>query len=145
MEIQQLSADNLSSLVELVLEMWPDCTFEEEFESYKSILTAKDEACYLIKEGEAFIAFIHVGMRNDYVEGAIEFPVAYIEAMYVKPHFQNSGVGRMLVKEAENWSREKGCRQIASDTEIKNAAAVSFHGKLGFEEVNRVVCFIKNL
>lgn len=145
MQIQQLSAENLSSLVALVLEMWPDCSFEEELESYRSILAAKNEACYLVKDGDAFIAFIHIGMRSDYVEGATECPVVYIEAMYVKPAFQKSGVGRMLVKQAETWSRQKGCTQIASDTEIDNAAAVSFHGKVGFEEVNRVVCFIKNL
>lgn len=145
MEIQQLSVGNLNSLVELVLELWPDCTLEEEFESYKSILAANNQACYLVKDGDAFIAFIHIGMRNDYVEGATESPVAYIEAMYVKPPSQKSGVGRMLVKEAETWSRQKGCRQIASDTEIDNPAAISFHSKLGFEEVNRVVCFIKNL
>lgn len=28
---------------------------------------------------------MHLSIRNDYIEGAIDLPVAYIEGIYVKP------------------------------------------------------------
>ena len=145
MEIQQLSIENLKHLVELVLELWPDCTFDEEYESYKNILSSENEICYLVKEQGIYIAFTHFTIRTDYVEGATEFPVAYIEALFVKPDYQKLGIGKKLVSAGENWGRQKGCTQLASDTELTNLIGIDFHKKIGFDEVNRIVCFIKNL
>lgn len=145
MEIQQLSTDNLTELINLVLELWDDCLFDEEYETYERILNSDNEICYLIKVQETYIAFIHLTIRTDYVEGATEFPVAYMEALYVKPDYQKLGIGKKLVHAGENWSRKKGCRQLASDTELTNSIAIDFHKNIGFEEVNRIVCFIKEL
>ena len=143
MKIQQLSSENLQYLLELVLELWTDCSFDEEYETYKSILNAKNEICYLLKEKGIYIAFMHLTVRTDYVEGATEFPVAYIEALYVKPNYQRRGIGKKLLDAGENWSRKKGCKEIASDAGLGNSNAIAFHKKFGFEEANRVVCFIK--
>ncbi len=145
MEIQQLSENNLDDLIDLVLELWPDCTLDEEYESYRQILSSGNETCYLIEEQGIYIAFIHLTLRTDYVEGATDFPVAYIEALYVKPDYQKLGVGKKLVSAGESWSRQKGCRQLASDTELTNLSAIDFHKSIGFDEVNRIVCFVKEL
>lgn len=145
MKIQQLSTESLNKLIELVLEFWPGCIFDEEFEAYKNVLSAENEIIYLVEEKGIYIAFIHLSLRTDYVEGATAFPVAYIEALYVKPDFQRLGIGKLLLDAGENWSKQKGCSQIASDTELNNINAIAFHNKLGFEEANRVICFIKKL
>ncbi|MVM36633.1 GNAT family N-acetyltransferase [Spirosoma sp. HMF3257] len=145
MEIQQLSENNLHEFVDLVLELWTDCAFEEEYENYKRILRLDNEICYLLKDQGIYIAFIHLTIRTDYVEGATEFPVAYIEALYVKPTYQKLGLGSKLVSAGENWSRQKGCGQLASDTELTNSIAIDFHKNIGFDEVNRIVCFVKKL
>lgn len=145
MQIQQLSKENLQYLIELVLELWPDCDFNEEYEVYKNIITSATEICYLAREEEQYIGFIHLTIRTDYVEGATEFPMAYIEALYVKPTYQRHGIGKLLLEAGENWARQKGCSQLASDTEINNSNAISFHQHTGFKEENRVVCFIKEI
>ncbi|GAB4016481.1 hypothetical protein GCM10028808_45060 [Spirosoma migulaei] len=145
MEIEQLSKANLTDLVRLVLELWTDCVFEEEYDNYERMLISDTEICYLIKEQETYIAFIHLTSRTDYVEGATDYPVAYIEALYVKPTYQQLGIGKKLVSAGENWSRQKGCKQLASDTELTNSSAIDFHKRIGFDEVNRIVCFVKEL
>jgi aminoglycoside 6'-N-acetyltransferase I len=145
MRIQQLSKDSLRYLIELVLELWPDCDFNEEYEVYKSIIISATEICYLVREEEQYIGFIHLTIRTDYVKGATELPVAYVEALYVKPTYQRHGIGKLLLEAGENWARQKGCKQLASDTKINNSNASSFHQKTGFKEVNRIVCFIKEV
>jgi aminoglycoside 6'-N-acetyltransferase I len=145
MEIQPLSSANLNALINLVLALWPECNFDEEYDFYKTISNAPNEVCYLIKENNDFLAFIHANIRTDYVEGADESPVAYIEALYVKPEYQNTGIGKSLVKAIEKWSLQKGCKEIASDTQLNNINAINFHKKIGFDEVNRIVCFIKKI
>ena len=49
------------------------------------------------------------------------------------------------MEECENWAREKGCREFASDCELSNTASLSFHLQLGFREQNRIICFKKDL
>ena len=145
MNIEILSKDNLKPLIELVLELWNDCLFDEELENYKNILDAENEICFIANNEGEYVAFIHLSIRNDYVEGATELPVAYIEGIYVKPEFQKKGIAKKLIDIAENWATTKGLKQIASDAELINVPGIDFHKKLGFIEVERVVCFIKNI
>ncbi len=145
MPIEPLSPQTLPELVTLVVALWPECSFEEEWESYQGLLTARDEICYLAKEGPDYIGFIHLTLRTDYVEGASHSPVAYVEGLYVKPEFQHQGIGRLLMRAGEDWAREKKCLEVASDTELDHTESLAFHQKLGFEEANRIVCLIKRL
>ena len=69
----------------------------------------------------------------------------YLEAWYVKPEFQGLGYGRELMRHAEDWAREGGFDELASDSEIGNTRSIEMHKHLGFEEVERVVCFLKRL
>lgn len=145
MTIEVISKDNIRQLTELVLEFWDNCSFDEELESYKSIIDSDNEICYIVREQENYIAFIHLNTRNDYVEGAQCLPIAYIEGIYVKPSYQKQGIAKELIKSAYNWARQKGFKQIASDTDLGNSASIDFHKKIGFIEVERIVCFIKDL
>jgi aminoglycoside 6'-N-acetyltransferase I len=145
MHIEVLSTATVSALIELVLELWPDCEFDEEYPYYQSLIDSENEICYLIREQENYVAFIHVSLRTDYVEGATEFPVAYIEGLYVQPEYQQRGIGHQLVNAGAEWGRQKGCKQLASDSELNNRMSIDFHTKIGFNEVNRIVCFIKNI
>jgi aminoglycoside 6'-N-acetyltransferase I len=49
------------------------------------------------------------------------------------------------VKAAEEWGRNMGCKEMASDTEITNQTSIAVHKAMKFNEVNRVVCFKKEL
>jgi aminoglycoside 6'-N-acetyltransferase I len=145
MEIEKLSIDNLTQLTELVVELWVDCAFDEEFENYKRTLGSENEICYLCKEQGYYVAFIHVSSRNDYVEGAKDLPVAYVEGIYVKPDYQKKGIAKKLMNYAENWTKQKGYNQIASDTDITNSVSIEFHKQMGFAAMKRIVCFIKDV
>ncbi len=145
MHIEILSDTHLPAFIELVLELWPDCEFEEEYPYYQSLISSENDICYLVREQNNYIAFIHVSIRTDYVEGATDFPVAYIEGLYVKPDYQKHGIGNQLVNAGAEWGRQKGCKQFASDTELNNEMSIEFHKKIGFSEANRIVCFIKEL
>ncbi len=128
-----------------MVELWPDSTFDEELESCKTILNSSNEICYLIKEKAIYIAFIHLTLRFDYVEGADGPPVAYIEGLFVKDNWRHMGIGKKLTGLGMEWGRQKGCRQMASDTELDNVRSIAFHRQMGFLEANRIVCFIRDL
>jgi aminoglycoside 6'-N-acetyltransferase I len=144
-ETESISAENLAPLAELMTTLWADCSLEEALKDCEEILHSEDNACFLIKNREKYISFIHLALRHDYVEGSESSPTAYIEGMYVKSKYRNLGIGQKLITLAEDWSKQKACNQLASDTELNNVDSIKFHKKSGFVEVNRIVCFIKSL
>lgn len=145
MQLEKLNTNNLSALLELYIKLFPDCNYTEEQKYFEKALNTDKETCFLVKSGDKYIAFIHLNLRTDYVEGATTSPVAYVEAIYVEPDYQKTGIGKLLVDAASQWAKAMGCTEYASDVELTNENSIGFHKSLGFTEVNRVACFVKDL
>jgi aminoglycoside 6'-N-acetyltransferase I len=96
------------------------------------------------RPGGGLCGLIEVSLR-DYAEGCQMSPVAYIEGWYVDEHCRRRTLGTRLVQAAEAWARHKGLKEIASDTQIDNTVSIQAHTRLGYEEVERLVCFRKAL
>jgi aminoglycoside 6'-N-acetyltransferase I len=96
---------------------------------------------YLYTVDDKAVAFISLSLRHDYVEGTDSSPVGYLEGIYVKPNFRGRGIAAELVGFAKEWAVSQGCSQLASDCELDNEDSRLFHGKIGFEEANRIICF----
>ena len=126
--------------------LWPVEGHEAEiaayFESGGSVLLAQ----VLVAEGPArgLAGFIELGLRT-YAEGCDSSPVPFIEGWYVDEDVRRTGVGAALVRAAEEWAREQGYREIASDVELSNEISQTAHRALGYEEVERIVCFRRSL
>jgi aminoglycoside 6'-N-acetyltransferase I len=88
---------------------------------------------------------VEVALRSDYVNGTESSPVGFLEGLYVDPAFRKQGIAALLVKTAEQWAREQGCTEMASDALLDNTASHGMHRALGFEETERVVYFRKPL
>ncbi len=142
---EPVSAVNIDAFVALALDLWPDASFKEERDEYKDMLQAGGQAGFLAKSANQYVGFVHVTLRHDYVEGADNAPTAYVEGLFVRPAYRAKGIAHMLLDAAAAWARQKGCTQLASDTELTNTDSIAFHKSAGFTEVNRIVCFIREL
>lgn len=127
--------------------LWPEFPedHEPEIESY---FTGKrihlQEVLVLERSNGKLGGFIELNLRN-YAEGSIAEKVPFIEGWYVDADLRDSGFGRQLIKAAEHWALEGGFTELASDAEITNTKSIAAHQALGFNEVERIVCFIKKL
>jgi aminoglycoside 6'-N-acetyltransferase I len=102
-------------------------------------------AVIVADRGDGSLAgFAEIGSRA-YAEGCETTPVAYLEGWYVDPDVRRTGLGANLIRAVEAWAREQGFSEIASDTELDNVASLQAHTALGFEEVERQICFKKCL
>lgn len=88
--------------------------------------------------------FIELNIRN-YAEGSELGAIPYIEGWYIDSDIRNTGYGRQLIAIAEDWAIENGFNELASDAELENLTSIAAHKALGFQEVERIVCFIKKL
>lgn len=96
-------------------------------------------------EGGEPAGFAEASLRHDYVNGTESSPVAFLEGIYVEPAFRRTGVARQLVEAVENWARQQGRSELASDTNFANIDSQTLHNALGFSETQRVVFFRKIL
>lgn len=96
------------------------------------------------RDGSGLRGFAEVGTRK-YAEGCESSPVAFLEGWYVDADSRCNGVGAALLRAAESWARERGLTEFASDALIDNETSHRAHRALGFSEVERIVCFRKDL
>ena len=145
MQYRQATPQDLQTAIDLCLLLWPHCTREELENNEELDLTNPDNAIFLAFDEETAAAFANCSLRHDYVEGTDSNPVGYLEGIYVRPEYRGRGAARALVSLCEDWSRARGCAEFASDCELDNTDSLRFHLKIGFDEVNRVICFTKEL
>ena len=145
MTIEEISKDNVSDLAQLVLYLWPECNYKEEFQNGLKILESKTETAFIAKNHGIYLGFIQLALRYEFVEGTSTSPVLYMEGIYVDPSHRKEGIAKKLIEVAERWGKAKECTEMASDTEITNQLSIHFHHSVGFEEVNRLVTFKKRI
>ena len=122
--------------------LWPDADDADREEQLRLASGPEDRAIALLAvdadSGEA-VGFAEASIRREYVNGTETSPVGFLEGWYVRPEWRASGVGRMLVMAVAAWVRDRGCRELASDTWLDNPASQAAHLGCGFEETERVV------
>ena len=145
--IRPAAPADVDALAELRFALWPDEPLARRRAEAEVNLARTDGALgtlVAIDGGEA-IGFAEVSLRRDYVNGCETSPVAFLEGIYVRPGQRRQGVARELVAAAEQWGRERGCGEFASDALLDNHASHRFHAAAGFEETERVVYCRKRL
>lgn len=143
--IKEAKIKDIISLVNLARELWQESSIEELSELFKSVINNNQEIIYIIKKENLVVGFAYFSIRKDYVEGSNTSPVGYLEGIYIKPEFRKKGLGKKLVDQGIVWAKEMGCKQFASDCEVDNHLSILFHKRVGFKEVNRIVCFLKEI
>ena len=96
------------------------------------------------KDNTRIVGFAELNIRP-YAEGCSTDRVGFLEGWFVVPDARRQGVGRALLVAAEEWTRAQGCTEFASDTLVDNDASAAAHQALGFEEVEIIRCFKKDL
>ena len=132
-------------LAELALLLWPNHTILSLKEEIGQILCSQKAAFFVAFAGNEPVGFSQCQLRHDYVEGTSSSPVGYLEGIFVKEEFRKKGIAGNLLSACQNWAKEQGCTEFASDCELQNESSLSFHLHHGFLEANRIICFTKPL
>jgi aminoglycoside 6'-N-acetyltransferase I len=144
--IQKAEEKDAATVAALAGKLWPHHSEAEMAEEMAALLQKEDAAVFLFYCGEGETAgFAQCGLRRDYVEGTSSSPVGYLEGIYVDEPARGRGAARQLLHACENWARDRGCREFASDCELDNETSRLFHLAAGFEEANRIICFTRKL
>jgi len=143
--IRRAESSDVQAVTRMALALWPDNDPAELAGELAPLLDSPDAAIFLCLRGVEPVGFAQCQLRRDYVEGCDFSPVGYLEGVYVAQDCRRRGVAAAMLRACESWAILKGCREFASDCELNNTDSLRFHLANGFEEANRIICFVKKL
>jgi aminoglycoside 6'-N-acetyltransferase I len=152
MIIRPVQLSDEAEWIRLRMALWPDADPVSERSQVVRFLRVPVpsfhptlHAVYVCQRPDTTLCgMVEVSIRP-YADGCETTDVGYLEAWYVDPDSRRRGIGRELVRAAENWAREQGCQEMASDTDLTNAISQQAHQRIGYSEAGRVVQYCKPL
>jgi len=147
MRIRPLELRDRGAWAAMRAALWPEADPDElAHETLQHFAGARSADEVFVAEDVTgrLLGFLELSLRP-HAEGCLSSPVPYIEAWYVAAEARGAGTGQALMEAAENWARLRGFSEIASDAMLENEASHAAHRAIGFEEVERIVCFRKSL
>ena len=116
---------------------------DELLSENEKLVSDANMAFFLALDGDKPVGILHSSLRREYVNGTNDGLKGYLEAVYILPEYRLHGIAAKLVKEAWLWAGQNGCREFASDCLLDNTDSYKFHLKMGFEETERNIFFLK--
>lgn len=144
--VRYLRESDLDDWFRLRKMLWDETADSDHKSEMIDILDHHETQLVLIADaGDGrLVGFLEASIRP-FVEDCDTDHVGYLEGWYVEPAFREKGIGSLLVEQAEEWAREKGCTEMASDAEIGNKSSLAAHLSLGYIETSRLVHLRKDL
>jgi len=137
--------EQITAIAPLIMQLWKDNSMEDAESILEEYICGDETAVFIYHVEGRYVGLALCSIRHDYVEGCDGSPVGYLEGIVVDEQFRMRGMAKALCKECEQWAKDKGCTEFASDCELNNTESFKFHLHIGFEEENRIICFKKHL
>ncbi len=143
--IRRATSGDKPEWLRMRLSLWPFGTPEGFSEDMDELLSDPLTPVFVVaRPADGLGGFLEAGTRK-YAEGAESSPVGYIEGWYVDEDLRGHGIGKALVQAAEEWASSQDLTEMGSDTWLDNEVSIRAHVKMGYQEAERLVHFIKKL
>jgi aminoglycoside 6'-N-acetyltransferase I len=130
--------------------LWPESSAAEHQREIEAILGGQYNGTmplviYVADASGSLGGFLEVGLRSHADGCDPAHPVGFVEGWFVTESHRRKGLGARLLAAAEEWARNQGCVEMASDTWIDHTLSQRVHEALNFEVVDRCVHYRKAL
>ena len=144
--IRPLAENDLSEWLRLRQRLWDESSEDDHKTEMVGIIENSDAQLVVVADtGNGHLAgFLEASIRS-HVEDCNTENVGYLEGWFVEENYRRLGIGGRLVGFAEQWARQKGCTEMASDAEVDNEISQKAHTQLGYAETSRLVHLRKEL
>jgi GNAT superfamily N-acetyltransferase len=116
--------------------------------NYTAVDQAPEVTAKRIRGGNCFVVEAHsklvgtIVVQPTYAENKCEYftrpGVAAAHQFAVDPEHQGAGIGRMLLRRAEQWAAESGFAELAMDTAEEATHLMELYARLGYHHVSWV-------
>jgi GNAT superfamily N-acetyltransferase len=109
-------------------ELYPAHSFAHLAQTIEQFLSP-ETPLWWVEHDRHPIACLWMGTATDQIRGDRH---TYIFLLYVSPAHRRQGIAAALMKQAEEWAKEKGDRQIGLQVFQHNQPALNLYEKLGY-------------
>lgn len=109
----------------------------ETEERMRAVLSLPDRCSYVIVMEEKVVGWIHAFIAL----GIESRPFVEIGGLVVDEAFRGRGLGRLLIREVEQWTREQNIPILRLRTNRSRSEAHQFYRNLGFTEIKEQKVF----
>lgn len=149
--VRPAKASDRDQIVAMRTLLWPGSSALEQGLELDAVLSTGMSgilaAVVFVAQSEdgPLLGFLDAGLRSHADGCDTAHAVGFVEGWFVAPGHRGRGIGRALMRTAEDWARAQGCTEMASDALLTEDGSQRAHAALGFEVVDRCVHFRKNL
>jgi GNAT superfamily N-acetyltransferase len=138
--IRPASSGDAAALVELIGALGYSATAIEMRRRVAALVHRADYVTLVACEGEKVVglagAFLHLAIEHDR-------PFARLTGLVVHESWRRRGIGALLMKRLEEWSRQQGAMAITLTSGNHRREAHDFYRHIGYQETG--VRFMKSL
>src|SRR5262247_2588169 len=108
--IRRLREGDLPEWARLRHLLWDETAEDEHSEEMADIINHPQTQLVLVADTGIgrVVGFLEASIRP-FVEDCHSDHVGYLEGWFVEEEYRRHGIGRLLVKTAEDWARSRGC------------------------------------
>ncbi|MEK6606437.1 MAG: GNAT family N-acetyltransferase [Myxococcota bacterium] len=109
-------------------------------ERLRDAIAASDESVQIAEEDGLVVGLVHATAFDTPEQPAlVRTRRVHVDDLVVAPRARRRGVGRRLLRAAEDWGRQSGATQCVLTVWEGNDAAVRFYAAMSYRDLNRVL------
>jgi N-acetylglutamate synthase-like GNAT family acetyltransferase len=140
-KIRLATPTDAGRIIELCIQLGYKVVRENVRERIQRIMNKGDTVAFVAEEDGFVNGWIQATIKTTIESG--EF--AEIMGLVVDESARGKGIGKSLVRKAEEWARKSGQKSIRVRTNVVRVQTHDFYRNLGFEETKKQVVFEKGL
>lgn len=142
MKIRLASKTDLPAIMDLTQQLGYSIDATSITSNFVNIIDNPSHAIFVAEDSNRnIIAYIHVLPK----ELLISPDSLEIGELIVDEHNRRKGIGKQLVKMAENWAIERGYNNIIVGSSTKRTTSHQFYSDIGYEYWKEQIFYQKNL
>ncbi|KMK75625.1 GNAT family N-acetyltransferase [Alkalihalobacillus pseudalcaliphilus] len=98
------------------------------------------ENIYIAEESGDFLGYIELNIQEDFFTNRKQ---AYVSAIAVTEKGEGKGIGKVLMKKAEEWAVNQELSEVILDVFLSNKRAIGLYEHLGYQQ--EIVKMVKKL
>ena len=119
--------------------------YDEILIACKEILTNSGKTVFVAQDRDKTVGYSYALLKRERSFSDEHGIYGFLDTIYIHPEYRKQGIAKTLVTMCEDWSRKKGCSELASCCDLDNEHSFAFHTAIGFKELHRIIHFSKDL
>lgn len=141
LKLRPIQCKDAQAVAELAVQLGYKRSPEQVLVWVEGLAERKDQAAFVAELGGEVVGWIEVSLERRLQSETF----GMIGGLVVKDGIRSQGVGRLLCRHAEEWSRQMGVKKIRVTSRSRREAAHRFYLRDGYETVKTSLVFEKAL